>query len=233
MTTELQLLVLAAITVSILHTATGPDHYIPFIALSRTRGWSVPKTIVWTVVCGIGHVGSSVLLGLLGAGLGWSLSKISWFEQVRGGIAGWAMLIFGLAYTIWGLRQVYLNKPHKHFDMYEGGDMYVYEHKHGEMVLPQDRKKVTPWVMFIIFLLGPCEPLIPMMAFPAAQSSTMGIVILVSVFTLFTLATMVAMVLLGYYGFSIFKTEKLERYIHPIGGATILVCAIGMVFLGW
>ncbi len=233
MSTEIELLIVAAITVSVLHTLTGPDHYIPFIALSKARGWSVPKTILWTTVCGIGHVGSSILLGLVGAGLGWSLAKISWLEQVRGGVAGWAMLIFGLAYTIWGLCQVYQNKPHKHFDMYEGGDMYVYEHRHGDVVMPQDRKRVTPWVMFIIFLLGPCEPLIPMMAFPAAQSSTMGIVILVSVFTLFTLITMIMMVLLGYYGFSFFRTEKLERYIHPIGGATILVCAIGTVFLGW
>lgn len=233
MNTELELLIVAAITVSCLHTVTGPDHYVPFIALARVRHWSVPKTVLVTVLCGIGHVGSSVLLGVLGIGLGWSLSKISWLESVRGGVAGWAMLLFGVVYTIWGLRQAYLNKPHKHFDTYDDGSVYVYEHQHGQVVLPQDRRKVTPWVLFIIFLLGPCEPLIPMLTFPAAKNSTTGIVTLVSVFTFFTLVTMVVMVMLGYYGYSLFKSDKLERYIHAIGGATILICGIGMVFLEW
>ncbi|AMR27845.1 hypothetical protein A0257_12600 [Hymenobacter psoromatis] len=233
MSKEIAMLVVVAITVSCLHTFTGPDHYVPFIALSRTRHWSALKTVFVTIVCGIGHVGSSVLLGMLGVGLGWSLSKIGGLEAVRGGAAGWAMLIFGLAYTAWGLRQAQLNNPHKHFDAYDDGSVYVFEHKYGDVVLPQDRRKVTPWVLFVIFLLGPCEPLIPMLTFPAAKGSTAGVVILVSVFTFFTLVTMVVMVMLGYYGYAFLKTDKLERYVHALGGGTILICGIGMVFLQW
>jgi hypothetical protein len=41
------------------------------------------------------------------------------------------------------------------------------------------------------------------------------------------------MVMLGYYGYSFLKTDKLERYIHAIGGATVTICGIGMVFMGW
>jgi hypothetical protein len=29
------------------------------------------------------------------------------------------------------------------------------------------------------------------------------------------------------------KTEKLERYMHALGGLTIFVCGAGMLFLGW
>jgi sulfite exporter TauE/SafE len=233
MNTELQVLLLTAVTISCLHTLTGPDHYIPFIALSRVRGWTVGKTVVWTLFCGIAHVGSSVLLGLLGIGLGWSLSKISGLENLRGGLAGWALLTFGILYTVWGLKRAWSNKVHKHFDVYDNGDIYVYEHKHGEIVYPQDRTKVTPWIMLLIFGLGPCEPLIPLLTYPAAQHSTYGMVMLVVSFTLFTLLTMTAMVLLGYYGFSVLKTSNLERYMHALGGFTILVCGIGMVYLGW
>ena len=233
MTLDFQLLVGAAIGVSFLHTITGPDHYVPFIAWSKSRNWSVPKTILCTVACGLGHVGSSIVLGLVGIGLGWSLTKLTWLEEVRGGIAGWGLLVFGLVYTLWGWRQAYLNRPHKHFDSYDDGSVYVYEHRAGEIVYPQDRKKVTPYVLFIIFVLGPCEPLIPMLSYPAAQNSTWGIVLLVSVFTVITLLTMVAMVLLGYYGITLAKNETLERYIHAIGGSTVLLCGIGMVFLGW
>jgi hypothetical protein len=94
MQTEFQVLMAAAISIACLHTLSGPDHYIPFIALSRSRNWSLPRTIGWTVLCGCAHVWSSVLLGLGGAAAGWSLSRIEWLEGVRGGIAGWMLLGF-------------------------------------------------------------------------------------------------------------------------------------------
>lgn len=230
---ELQLLITAAITIACLHTVMGPDHYLPFIALSKARGWSFPKTLMWVIICGCGHVWSSVLLGLGGAAIGWSLNKVKWLENVRGGIAGWALLVFGLVYGIWGLYRAYKNKPHKHFDTYEDGSIYVYEHKHGNVVQPSERHKVTPWVMFIIFLLGPCEPMIPLLFYPAAKSSWHGMLILIIVYTFFTLLTMVTMVVLGYFGLAFLKTEKLERYMHALGGLTLFVCGAGMVFLEW
>jgi hypothetical protein len=233
MSSQIELLILTAVTISFLHTLAGPDHYLPFIALSKARGWSISKTIGWTIICGCGHVWSSVLLGLGGAAIGWTLSKIHWVESVRGGIAGWTLLGFGLIYFAWGLLRARQDKRHKHFDLNEDGSVYVFEHKHGETVMPQERHKVTPWVMFIIFLLGPCEPMIPLLYFPAAQNSVNGMVLLISVYTLFTLLTMIAMVMLGYYSITFLNTQNLERYMHAIGGATIFVCGTGMVFLQW
>src|SRR5215207_8342058 len=115
MQTEIEILILAAIAISFLHTITGPDHYLPFLALAKARGWSVGKTIGWTIICGCGHVWSSVLLGLGGAGIGWSLSKLNWMESVRGGLAGWTLLGFGLIYSMWGLIKAGKQKRHKHF----------------------------------------------------------------------------------------------------------------------
>jgi hypothetical protein len=109
----------------------------------------------------------------------------------------------------------------------------VYEHKPGQAVAPKERHVVTPWVMFLIFVLGPCEPMIPLLYFPAAKNSFFGMMLLIIVYTVFTLAAMVFMVGLGYYGFSFLKTEKLEKYVHALGGMTIFLCGAGMVFLGW
>jgi hypothetical protein len=233
MQNDLEVLMLAAIAISFLHTVTGPDHYLPFIALSKSRGWSFSKTIFWTIICGCGHVWSSVLLGLGCAAIGWSLSKIGWLESVRGGLAGWALLGFGLLYSIWGLIKAKQNRRHKHFDISDDGSVYVFEHTHGEAVIPKDRHKVTPWVLFIIFLLGPCEPMIPLLYFPAAKNSVGVMLLLIVTYTIFTLATMVLIVVLGYYGISFFKTNKLERYMHALGGATIFICGAGMVFMSW
>ncbi|MGB8192922.1 MAG: sulfite exporter TauE/SafE family protein [Chitinophagaceae bacterium] len=233
MQAEMQVLIWAAITVSFLHTLAGPDHYLPFIALSRSRGWSMSKTLLWTIGCGCGHVLSSVLLGLAGAAIGWSMSSLKWMESVRGGIAGWSLLIFGLAYTAWGIMRARKNKSHRHFDFQDDGSMYVYEHQHGQYVTPKEKHRVTPWVMFLIFVLGPCEPMIPLLYVPAAQASWWSMVVLVLVYTFFTLATMTVMVVAGYYGTAIFKTEKLEKYMGALGGLTILICGTGMVFLNW
>jgi hypothetical protein len=233
MSSEMQVLVTAAVGIAFLHTITGPDHYLPFIALSRSRGWSLGKTAWWTIICGCGHVWSSVLLGLGGAALGWSLSKLNFLESSRGGLAGWIMLLFGLAYCCWGIYRAKLNRPHKHFDLDEEGGLYVFEHKHGQTVNPRERHKVTPWVMFIIFLLGPCEPMIPLLFYPAVSSSWPDMLILISVYTVITLLSMLLMVTGGYHGMFILKTPLLERYMHALGGLTILICGTGMVFLGW
>lgn len=233
MPTDLQVLLIAAIAVSFLHTLTGPDHYLPFIALAKSRKWSLSHTLFWTSVCGSGHVLSSVVLGLGGAAIGWSVAKVKWLEGVRGTVAGWLLLGLGIVYGVWGLVQAGKNKKHKHFDFYDDGSVYVYEHKHGTAVASKNRYAVTPWVLFIIFVLGPCKPMIPLLYFPAAQHSVWGMLLLIIVYSVCTLLAMVLMVFAGYHRIKIIKTEKLERYMHALGGFTIFTCGLGMVFLNW
>jgi hypothetical protein len=230
---EIQVMIIAAMSVSFLHTIAGPDHYLPFIALSRSRGWSLSKTIFWTIICGCGHVWSSVLLGLIAAAIGWSVAGVEILQGIRGGLAGWALVLFGIAYSFWGIWKLKRGKAHRHFDMEYDGSLVVYEHDHNRPAMRREKHTVTPWVMFLIFLLGPCEPMIALLYFPAAQHSWTGMLLLICVYTVCTLATMVVMVMMGYYALSFFNSGKLEKYMHPLGGLTIFICGAGMVFLGW
>lgn len=233
MPAELQTLIITAVSIACLHTVTGPDHYLPFIALSKSRGWTLPRTLFWTITCGLGHVASSVLLGLGGAAIGWSMYKLKWAENIRGGIAAWALLLFGVLYTAWGLYRSSTNKLHKHFDVQPDGNMYVFEHNHQQAVRPADRHKVTPWVMFLIFVLGPCEPMIPLLYFPAAKNSLTGMLALIIAYTIFTLLSMVTLVVMGYYGISLIKYDKLEKHMHALAGLALVICGAGMVFMDW
>ena len=230
--TDMTALVLSAITISFLHTASGPDHYLPFIVLSRSRKWSFPRTIGLTIVCGLGHIISSVLIGLVGVILGWQLSKLTWFQEFRGNISAWALLLFGLLYLIWGIWKAYANRPHKHFDLYDD-NLYVYEHRHGVVAIPQNRVKITPLVLVAIFVMGPSEPLLPLLFYSGTHKSPFEISMLITVFAICTVLTMVAMVLLGLYGFSFYDTKKIERFMHAISGAVVTICGAGMVFLDW
>lgn len=233
METELSILLATAVSVSVLHTVAGPDHYIPFIAIGKSKGWNLSRILFWTLICGVAHVFSSLFLAIIGIGLGYTIGHIEWIDGLRGGIASWALFVFGVLYFIYGLYSVYHNKTHKHFDIYDDGSVYVFEHNHSKMTYASPRKKVTPWVLFIIFLLGPCEALIPLLTYPVIQESTFNLVSLMAVFLFFTLLTMVVMVVLIYFGHALVKTDWLEKYMTPIAGFSIAMCGAGMLFLGW
>ena len=103
MDSSLIALSITAISISFFHTASGPDHYLPFIVLSRSRKWSISKTIMLTIVCGLGHILSSVVLGLIGVFLGWQVNIITFFQDYGGNIASWTLLLFGEIYLCYGL----------------------------------------------------------------------------------------------------------------------------------
>jgi sulfite exporter TauE/SafE len=233
MSAELMTLLLTTVLISFVHTASGPDHYLPFIVFSRTRKWSLATTVFWTTACGIGHVLSSVLIGMIGVLLGWQLSKLDFVQGIRGDLASWSLLILGAFYLVWGLVRAYQNKPHKHFDVYDGDDIYVYTHRHGETVRPSSRIKVTPYILLAIFVMGPSEPIVPLLFYSGVTRSIFEISLLISVFTVTTVATMLGIVLLGYFGQSFVRTDKLERFSHAIGGAVVTLSGVGMVFWDW
>ena len=95
----------AAASIGVIHTLLGPDHYLPFIFLGRARGWSAGRTAGITAAFGAAHVLSSVLLGTVGLILGSMAARIEWLEAARGSLAAWALVAFGIAYGVWGLRR--------------------------------------------------------------------------------------------------------------------------------
>jgi len=235
MTNEILILMGTAVSIGFVHTIFGPDHYLPFIVLSKARGWSGIKTIIVTLLCGIGHVLSSVILGFIGIGLGIAVFRLEVIESFRGDIAGWFLIAFGFTYLIWGIHRAIRNKPHKHTHAHEDGEVHAHVHKHvGEHTHVHSTKRgnVTPWILFIIFVFGPCEPLIPLVMYPAAKGSIFGVAIVASVFGLTTIGTMLGLVLVSYYGLSKLAILKLERYAHALAGLAILLCGGAIKFLG-
>ena len=69
MTPEISMLAISAAAIAFLHTILGPDHYLPFVAMSKARGWGMAKALRITLLCGVGHLAGSVLLGAAGIGL--------------------------------------------------------------------------------------------------------------------------------------------------------------------
>ncbi|MDD8021078.1 MAG: sulfite exporter TauE/SafE family protein [Acidobacteriota bacterium] len=229
-------LVGTAMTIGFIHTVIGPDHYVPFIAIARARNWQLSKTMVVSALCGLGHVLSSVVLGFIGVGLGLAVGHLEKVESTRGTIAAWLLIGFGLVYLVWGLRKAYRAKPHTHFHYHADGEAHVHTHSHegGHLHIHEEKEKenITPWVLFLIFVFGPCEPLIPLVMYPAAQHSMSGVIMVTAAFGLATILTMITIIALSSWGLSFVRLGKLERYSHALAGGVIFVSGLAVQFLG-
>ena len=224
-----------AVTIGFVHTLVGPDHYLPFIVMGEARRWSIRKTMLITFLCGLGHVLSSIVVGFIGIAAGISLSKLEFLEGFRGNIAAWLLIAFGLVWMLISLRKLYRRKKHVHTHAHADGTAHEHEHDHfsgHSHVHLADRKNLTPWILFLIFVLGPCEPLIPLLMYPAAQNNIGGVVIVSLLFSAATIATMMAVVLAFRLGLSHINLRPLERWVNVIAGATIAVSGLAIQFLG-
>lgn len=232
---EAQILLLTAASIAFLHTILGPDHYLVFTAMAKARAWSLSRTLRITLICGIGHVLGSVIIGVVGIVLGAQLASVVAFEGVRGNLAGWALLAFGLMYFAWGLKKAGRSRRHSHIHIH---DDVVHDHEHdhhtehAHVHTEQARNPITPWAMFIIFVLGPCEALIPLFMYPAAQHSAGLIVSVALVFGIVTLLTMLACVAATTIGLEKLKLPTTGRYAHAVAGASVALCGAAISFIG-
>jgi nickel/cobalt transporter (NicO) family protein len=235
MNNSLALLGFTAISIGFLHTILGPDHYLPFIVLSQAKKWSHRKTMIITFFCGIGHVMSSVVLGLIGIAVGISVTKLVSVESFRGNIAAWLFVAFGFVYMIISIRNLIKKKKHTHSHFHLHGEEHVHEHNHHDNhthIHQDDVFKTTPWVLFLIFVFGPCEPLIPLVMYPAAKHNFHGAVIVAILFSLTTITTMMLIVLAFNMGLNKINLKPVEKYSHLIAGTMIFISGLAIIFLG-
>ena len=218
------LLITTAAVVASIHTIIGPDHYLVFVALGKARKWSILKTLKYTTLCGVGHVMSSIIIGFIGIYLGLELIKLVNIEESRGVLSGWALLFFGLMYFVWGLRKIKIHNNQK--------NLAEYRNQSRVNSTSTNSMNITPWALFIIFILGPCEALIPLFMYPAIEADMQLVVTVAVVFGVVTLLTMLAAVFLLMKGLHFIKFNSFEKYSHAIAGASIMVCAIAINFIG-
>lgn len=230
---EINILIWTAVSIGFLHTLIGPDHYLPFIMISKARGWTLTRTISVTALCGIGHVLGSVALGVIGVAFGVAVGLLEGIEAIRGELASWLLIGFGFAYAAWGFRIGLRAKEHRH-NHEHGSEHHQHTHHHlgSHTHFHGDVKKITPWALFIIFVLGPCEPLIPILMYPASQSSWLDLVWVSLAFGLTTIITMTTIVILSYKTLINLRLGFLERYIHAIAGLIIALSGLSIAVLG-
>ena len=223
-------LLASAATVAFVHTVVGVDHYLPFVVLGRAERWSLGRTLLWTGICGAGHVLASVLLALLGYGLGWAMGSLALLQEVRGELATYVLIGFGLVYLLWGLRVA--GRGHVHVHAHADGTVHQHPHAHAGEVAEHDglphlvAHRRSLWALFLVFVLGPCEPLIPILTAAAFKHSLGAAALLLLVFGVVTVGAMLLLVAVGHLGLGALRLGPFARYGHALAGLAVVMSGL-------
>ncbi|MBI2173880.1 MAG: hypothetical protein HYU33_01615 [Candidatus Omnitrophica bacterium] len=207
------MLLTSAVSVAFFH-ALAPDHWLPFVALAKGSRWKMRHLAFITTIAGLGHVISSLVLGMVGLWAGWALHRMEGTEVWRGNVAIWLLIGFGVAYAIWGLKHA--QHPHPHVSIEDAVKAYAARRM---------------WMLIAILVFGPCEPLIPLM-FLAYDRGMPSVWMISLVFSIVTVGMVVGQSCLTYAGVRWIHLPLLERYAHAMAGLVIALTGLAVILLG-
>jgi hypothetical protein len=208
-------LALTAATVGALHSL-APDHWVPFAALARARGWSAARTARLVFACGFGHVTVSVLLGLAALALGREVLEA--FGRRLETLAGVLLVALGALYAGWGLRRVAGERLHGHSHA-------RYDHVH-------DPSRATAWGLFLLFSADPCVALIPILL-AAAPLGTAQTAAVVAIYEMATIGAMLGLVLPARAGVAVLRGRWLDKWGDALAGGMIAGAGVLAMAAGW
>lgn len=214
-------LVLTTIVTAVVHTLI-PDHWLPFVLVSRAERWTTRRTVMMTTLSASLHVLLSIGLGLavVAAERGASAAVTGMGERLEA-LTGWLLVIFGLVYMVWFL----LRGGHIH-------SFGMHPHHSPHETEPEARKgrfkDLSGYALTFIVGFNPCILVIPCV-YGAAQMSTLTVAAVAVAFAASTIGSMVAVTLLGLKGTARLTSPFLTRYGEAFSGA--LIALVGLAVL--
>lgn len=220
-------LMLTAASIGALHSL-APDHWVPFAALARVRGWSPLRTARLAFVCGVGHVTVSALIGLATLIVG--LEAAEAFGTTLQGNATLVLVAFGILYMFWGIwrnvrGRVLHEAEHLQGVAHDHGHGSHHRHRH------HTRGGPTEWGLFLLFCVDPCVALIPMIV-AAASGGWGAVAAVIAVYEIATVGAMIALVHAAQAGARAVRFPLLDRWGDAIAGALIVVLGAVVTILG-
>jgi nickel/cobalt transporter (NicO) family protein len=194
-----------AAVIGSLHTL-APDHWVPFAALARARGWSTARTARTTFICGFGHVTVSAALGILALVVG--LNAVHAMGSHLESYATVLLIGFGLAYMLWGFWRSRV-------------------HAHG-----RPGSNMTEWTLFLVFSADPCVAIIPMIMAASAGGWT-AVALVTIAYEIATIATMIILATGMLAGVKRMTLHWADHYGDAVAGGVIVMVGVAMMILGW
>lgn len=218
-------LVLTTIATAIVHTLI-PDHWLPFVLVSRAERWSLRRTITLTTCSALLHVIVSIVLAvaIVLAGRG-AEAAVGQLGNVLGAASGWMLVVFGAVYTGWFLLRgghVHSFGIHPH---HRPGD------DESQGPLGVRLKDISGYTLTFIVGFNPCILIIPCV-YGAAQLSLLTLVAVAIAFAATTIGAMLIVTLLGLHGTARLTSPFLTRYGEALSGALIALTGLAVLVAG-
>ena len=112
--------------------------------------------------------------------------------------------------------------PHTHAQA-----AHVHPHPAG-----RQQSSAALWTLFVIFVLGPCEPLIPLMLAPAALHDWTSVAIVCAAFAAVTVGAMLAVVAAAYVGLARVALPAAAGHGDLLAGLAIAGSGVAIQTLG-
>lgn len=218
-------LVLTTILTAVVHTLI-PDHWLPFVLVSRAERWTVKRTVTLTAVSAMMHVVVSIALGLVIvlAGRGAELAVTGLAERLES-LSGWLLVVFGVGYMSWFL--------------FRGGHVHsfgVHPHHNPTDAEPPTAeaprlRALSGYALTFIVGFNPCILVIPCI-YGAARLGPLTLAAVALAFGLSTVISMVVVTLAGLHGTSRLTSPFLTRYGEAFSGALIALTGLVVLLAG-
>ena len=204
-------ILIGSLILSTIH-ALIPNHWLPLIAVGKTEKWTQNQTLLATIITGVAHTLSTIIIGILVGLAGFKLSAS--YSVISETIAPAILIGLGMIYVILDFR---------------------HHHHHHEMkaVVPELGQKKSRWFtiltsLSIAMFLTPCIE-IEAYYFQAGTIGWIGIFIVSVVYLIITVLVMLILVYFGMKGVSTFKSDFLEHHEKGITGVVLI--ALGLLAL--
>jgi nickel/cobalt exporter len=198
--------------VGVIH-ALLPDHWVPFVVLSKARRWDLRRSLTAVVAGGLAHLASTAALGLLLAVLGAkTIERIGPAAELTG--AG-ILAVFGLVLSLRGMKAA-RRGGHRHWEPCD--------------LAPAAGGSRDHILTGAVFGLRPCAEAIPIFFAAAAYGLTSSL-LAIGVWMAATLGTMLAVVLVSLLGLRRLRMDAFERYGELVAGAVVLLMGLGATLL--
>jgi nickel/cobalt exporter len=199
-------LITGSITLSLLH-ALIPNHWLPVLAISKRESWSISKTTNVTLLAGLSHALSTVLIGVIIGAVGLKLADSA--EYFTRFIAPSVLIALGIYYIVQHHR-------HKHFHL----------HTHQDTV-PSGKVIAS---LTIAMFFSPCLEVEAY--FLLAGTIGFWMVLLIGlIYTTVSVAGMVLWVRLGYKGMEKINWHALEHNSGIITGVILILTGVISYFI--
>jgi len=203
-------ILIGSILLSVVH-ALIPNHWLPLIAISRSEKWSIGETVNATLISGLSHTLSTVIIGVFIGFAGIRLSQnYEFFTRIAAPVI---LFIMGATYLIIGFKH-----HHHHFEI------------HNDKAKSNRSKVAIILSLSLAMFFSPCFE-IEAYFFQASLYGWAGVLLVSAIYVLATPVVMSVFVALGLKGIQHYNFHFLEHNEKQIVGVILILLAVLSYFV--